>query len=258
MTCMALSCGMAPDHSTIAAVVSSMPEEMISLFRDGLRVCAAQGWFGGTHVALAGLQLSSKAAKAWSGTCDDLRQKQENLAAKVQSLLEAHARADQDGATASLAESRDEPVKMPEQIERREKQAARIEHFLAQSAPRRGTRGQELQRNVTANDSANMQPAHGVMQGDKAQARVDSQQQVIVHAEALGHGQDDGHGAPMVAGATATMQALGLPADYCEGRLFRADSNSHREGNVKTWAGEKLAASMPDPHFRAREPRLAT
>ena len=33
MTFMALACGMAPDHSTLAACVASRQEEMVSLFR---------------------------------------------------------------------------------------------------------------------------------------------------------------------------------------------------------------------------------
>jgi transposase len=43
VTFMALACGMLPDHSTIAAFVSSMKDEIISLFRDVLLVCEEQG-----------------------------------------------------------------------------------------------------------------------------------------------------------------------------------------------------------------------
>lgn len=43
VTFMALACGMLPDHSTIAAFVSSMKEEILSLFRDILLVCEEQG-----------------------------------------------------------------------------------------------------------------------------------------------------------------------------------------------------------------------
>ena len=43
MTVMALACGLVPDHSTIAAVVASMQEAMIALFRDILFVCGEQG-----------------------------------------------------------------------------------------------------------------------------------------------------------------------------------------------------------------------
>ena len=51
VTFMALACGMVPDHSTIAAFVSSMKEEIVALFRDILLVCEEQGLLGGTHFA---------------------------------------------------------------------------------------------------------------------------------------------------------------------------------------------------------------
>jgi transposase len=85
ITFMALSCGMVPDHSTIAGFVSSMQEEIASLCRDVLLVCEEQGLLGGPHFALDGLKLSSNAAKEWSGTFDDLREKKEKLEAQVQS-----------------------------------------------------------------------------------------------------------------------------------------------------------------------------
>jgi hypothetical protein len=43
MTFMALACGRLPDHSTIAAFVSSMTEDIVSLCRDILLVCEEQG-----------------------------------------------------------------------------------------------------------------------------------------------------------------------------------------------------------------------
>jgi hypothetical protein len=84
MTFIALACGLVPDHSTIAAFISSLHEQIVSLFRDILLVCEEQGVLGGTHFALDGLKLSSNAAKEWSGTCADLRQKKEKVEAKVQ------------------------------------------------------------------------------------------------------------------------------------------------------------------------------
>jgi transposase len=70
-TVMALAGGLVPDHSTIAAFVSSMQEEITSLFRDILLVWAEQDFLGGTHFAFDGVKLSSNAAKAWSGTFGD-------------------------------------------------------------------------------------------------------------------------------------------------------------------------------------------
>jgi transposase len=242
VTVMALACGLAPDHSTIAAFVSSVKDEILSLFRAILLVCEEQGLLGGTHFALDGLKLSSNAAKEWSGTFADLRQKKVKLEEKVKTLLAEHTRADQQGETASTAEQPSGQDKVYEQIQRGEKQAARIETFLAEHEPKRGKRGKEGQSNVTDNDSAKMQTAHGVLQGDNGQALVEAKHQVILHAAAFGNGQDYGHVAPMLEGAKANGKAIRLPPPYFAGKHFSADSNYHSEANLQTWVEEKLDA----------------
>jgi transposase len=254
ITFMALACGMVPDRSTIAGFISSRQEAISSLFCDILLVCEAQGLLGGTHLALDGLKLSSDAAKEWSGTFAGLRQKKEQVEQQVKTLLTEHTSADQEGATSSTAE----PDNVHEQIRRIEKPAARIEQCLAENAPQRGKRGKELQRNVTDNDSATMRTAHGVIQWSTGQALVDASHQVIVPADAFGNGQDYGPVAPMLEGAKAHGTAIGLPPNYFEGKRFSADSTYHSEAKLKTWVQEKLGADMPAPHFRQRDPRLAT
>jgi transposase len=49
ITFMARACGMLPDHSTIAALVSSMKAEIKSIFSNILLICAEQNRLGGTH-----------------------------------------------------------------------------------------------------------------------------------------------------------------------------------------------------------------
>ena len=63
ITFMALSCGQKPDHSTIAAFVSSIDEEVETLFTKVLLICEEEGLLGGTHFSLDGLKLSSNASK---------------------------------------------------------------------------------------------------------------------------------------------------------------------------------------------------
>jgi len=92
--CMALACMQCPDHSTIAAFVSSMHQEVLSLFRDILLVCEQQQLLGGTVFALDGLKLPSNASKQWSGTIEELQHKQEKLEAKIEQLLAEHQQAD--------------------------------------------------------------------------------------------------------------------------------------------------------------------
>lgn len=255
---MALACGAVPDHSTIATFVSSMKDEILSIFRDILLVCEEQDLLGGTYFALDGLKLPSNAAKEWSGTFDDLRRKQEKLEEKVKSLLEQHTTVDKEGEAVIANTHRAEQEKVQEQIERLEKQAARIDAFLKKHEPKRGKRGKELQSNVTDNESAKMQTSHGVIQGYNGQAFVDAKHQVIMHAEAFGSGQDYGHVAPMLEGANANAQAAGLPENYFTGKILSADSNYHSEENLKTCAQAQVDAYIPDPHFRARDPRFAT
>jgi transposase len=54
ITFMALACGQRPDHSTIAAFVSSMQEEIKVLFRDVLLVCEESGLLGGHFLRWTG------------------------------------------------------------------------------------------------------------------------------------------------------------------------------------------------------------
>ena len=89
---MALACGQKPDHSTIAAFISSMGEEIGRLFTRVLLVCDEEGLLGGTHFSLDGLKLSSNAAKEWSGTFEDLEEKKENLDLAFDLLSQVGAR----------------------------------------------------------------------------------------------------------------------------------------------------------------------
>ncbi len=85
---LALACGQQPDHSTIAAFVSSMKDEILPLFRDVLLVCEEMNLLGGTMFALDGCKLPSNASKEWSGTVAELRKKKAKIETKVAQLLD--------------------------------------------------------------------------------------------------------------------------------------------------------------------------
>ena len=91
---MAMSCNQRPDHSTIAAFVSSMKDQIKPLFTDILLVCEQEGLLGGTFFALDGVKLPSNASKQWSGTHAKLHRKKEALEGKLRQLLEEHERKD--------------------------------------------------------------------------------------------------------------------------------------------------------------------
>ena len=95
----ALACGQQPDHSTIAAFVSSLKDEILPLFRDVLLVCEEMNLLGGTMFALDGCKLPSNASKEWSGTFPELHKKKQKIEVKVAQLLEEQMQTDrgQDG-----------------------------------------------------------------------------------------------------------------------------------------------------------------
>jgi hypothetical protein len=96
------------------------------------------------------------------------------------------------------------------------------------------------------------------MQGDNGHALGEAKPQVLVPAAACGNGQDDGHSAPLLAGAKAHGKAIGLPPQYFAGQHFSVDSHDHSEAKLQSCVEAKRDASIPDTHFRQREPRCAT
>ena len=253
VTFMALSGNQRPDHSTIAAFVSSMKAEILPLFRDILLVCEQENLLGGTFFALDGVKLPGNASKRWSGTLSDISKKKEKIEQKLTQVLEEQITADQGHST----DLPDAP-KREKQIEKLQKQAERIEKWLAQNDPKIGANGRELQSNVTDNESAKMMTSHGTIQGYNAQALVDKEHQVIMHAEAFGRGQDNENLAPMVDGAKENMKRIGESEDYFEDKILTADTNYHNQSTLEKCHDEKLDAYIPDRKFRTRDKRFAT
>jgi len=252
ITFMALSCGQKPDHSTIAAFVSSIDEEIEELFTKVLLVCEEEGLLGGTHFSLDGLKLSSNAAKEWSGTFADLKKKQEALERKVKEVVREHQATDkrESGKTVSDRKRREKRIKGLKQ------KVDRIEKFLSENDPKIGTRGKEIQSNVTDNESAKMASSHGVLQGYNANAMVDEKHQIVVHAEAFGKGEDSTSMAPMLEGAKERLRVIGWE-DPLKNRQISADTGYYSVKNLEACKNEEVDAYVPDPQFRKRDIRFA-
>ena len=250
VTFMALACGQAPDHSTLAAFVSSMgTEQIIALFGQILLICEQDGLLGGTHFSLDGLKLSSNASKEWSGKQADLLKKKQKLEQKVKEAIREHRESDMRGG------DRDEERKQ-KRIRRFERQVKRIDAFLAENKPRMGSQGKEIQSNVTDNESAKMTTSHGIAQGYNANALVDSKNQVVVHAEVFGKGDDSSLVRPMLEGARNTLKAAGLGAKPLKNKIISADTGYFSNENLKSCIDEKVDAYIPDRGFRNRDPRF--
>lgn len=244
----ALSYNHAPDHSTIAAFVSSMQKEISSIFSDILTVCDELDLLGGTHFSLDGVKLSANVSKEWSGTLDELEHKRDKLQEKLKRVMEEHAQADK------------QPEMVVERQKKRERrfqlQVERLNEFLKDREPKRGSNGKEIQSNAVDNESVKMPSSHGVIQGYNAQTLVDSKHQVILAAEAFAS-QDHENLEPMLVGAKKNVAAIGKNETYFHGRQLTADSNYYSYDALVVCKDEKIDAYIPDIQFRKRDPRFA-
>lgn len=247
---MALSCGQQPDHSTIAAFISSMGiDKVVNLFTQVLLICDQEGLLGGTHFSLDGLKLSSNASKEWSGTHKDLKQKQFNLQRKVREAVKEHRDQDRRGGNPD-GERREKRIK------RLKRQAKRIDEFLKENEPKIGSKGDEIQSNVTDNESAKMVSSHGVIQGYNANVMADEKCQVVVEAQVFGEGEDSRHIEPMFKGAKEKLGSIGWKKPLKD-REVSADTSYYSVDNLEACKEHQVDGYIPDPKFRQRDPRFS-
>jgi len=264
VTFMALSCGEHPDHSTFADFVGKLDGRITAVFSEVLLICHGEGLLGGSHFSLDGLKLPANASRENSGTFSDLRHKLKKIEAKLKEKIAAHARQDRAERKASKRQDAAEDEgdlerrRSEASIERLRRKSERLREFLAGNEPKQGAR-QEVQSNVTDNDSCRMHTSHGTLQGYNAQALVDSRHQIIIHGEAMGAGQDYRHVGPMLEGAADNLEWAGIADDITlAGVTFSADCNYHSHENLAACAQVGVDAYIPDTNFRKRDPRFAT
>ena len=93
----ALSANTVPDHSTIAAFVSGMKNQIKMIFQYVLMVCSSSGLIGGEMFAVDGCKITSNASKEWSGTLSELKKKKDKFGKLALMLLNKHQEEDKKG-----------------------------------------------------------------------------------------------------------------------------------------------------------------
>jgi len=257
---MAITCGQAPDHSTIAAFVSSMENEIKLIFRDILLYCDKKGLLGGTCFSIDGCKLPANASKEMSGTFEQLEKKKGRLEKQLEKLFEEHQHNDltafeehqhNDLPTFEEQQHNDLPAK----ARKLEKKVNTMNNFLKYNEPKSGQKHKENKSNVTDNDSQLMLTSHGVIQGYNAQAFVDSKHQIIVFSDAGSSGQDDEHGSIMIEGAKENLKAIGKDEDCLKNVDVLCDSNYYSPTNFQKLIDLEINGYIPDKDFRKRDPR---
>jgi transposase len=250
---MALSADSRPHFTTIADFVSSMQEEIVSLFRHVLQICMELDLVEGSMFAIDGIKLPSNASKEWSGTKADLQKKREKLEAALRYMVDQHRKRDR------IEDDKDEDGKrFSQRLARARKKIEKLDSWLDSNSDRPGSRGRIVQSNVTDNESVKMKTSHGVLQGYNGMAVVDSKHQVVTNAEAFSEGQDYNLLKPALEGTKEHFNAIGIGGDVLQGAVVTADTGFYTTENLAYLESEKIDGYIPDSNFRKRDPRFAS
>ncbi len=128
---MALTGGLEPDHSTIAAFVSSMGDQITPIFRDVLVYLYSLDLVSNKMFAVDGIKLPSNAAKEWPGTFAELKTKRDKCARIAELLVNKQKELDK-----SDKEGRADLTRRKKEYE---KTVSRIDQFLATEKKREGS-----------------------------------------------------------------------------------------------------------------------
>ncbi len=248
---MALSADMRPHFTTIAAFVSELESEIVALFRDVLLYCEELGLIGKEHFAVDGCKLPSNASKQWSGTHEELRERQKKMEKTARELVGRHRQRDEREEQGPVAEQEEKKL-----ATYREK-IRKIKAFLSRAEKNMGPSGNERKRNITDPDSAKMSTAHGVIQGYNGVAVVDERHQIVVHAQALGEGQENHLLEPMVKATRESFEAIGRREDVFAKATLTADSGYHSKQSMEYIANSEVDAYVADREMRRRDPAFA-
>jgi len=246
----ALSANTMPHFTSIAEFVSSMKEEIYPVFLNILMVCSEMDLIGGDMFALDGCKFSSNASKEWSGTFSNLQKKKEKIEKIVEKMIQEQVKLDNSSELDVIKKSKE----MQSRIQKLEKKAEKIEHFLATESPKMKSRSRrgEKQSNITDNESAKMKTSRGMVQGFNGLSVVDSKHQVVVYPEAFGSGPEG----EFLKGMVRKTKVM-LKQDLIN-TVFTADTNYFSERNLKYLANHNVRAVIPDTQYRQRDSRYDT
>jgi len=231
-----------PGHAHIAKFVSSLGNEVTSLFAQVLLTCDRLGLIGRDLFAIDGVKLPCNGSKERSGTFEELRHRADRLDKAAAKIVAAHQSNDAQGGGDAL------PARRAQRVEALQREAQRTREFLARSSPRLNAKGQELKTNVTDPDSAKMATSKGVIQGYAAQAAVDAEHQIIVATDVVGSGSEQQMLLPLV------EQSLPYRHDQT---VITADAGYHSDANVRTLRDRQIPALVADNQMRKRDEAFA-
>jgi transposase len=248
---MALTADTHPHFTTIADFVASMHEEVVGVFRDVLVYADALGLIGKDTFAIDGCKLPSNASKEWSGTHEELREKQQKYEAAAKKIVARHRDKDDKEKLSPMAEQDNK------KLGTYKRKIEKIKTFLKSSKKNIGPSGNERKSNITDPQSAKMSTSHGVIQGYNGVAVVDEKHQIIVNAEAHGEGQEAHLLEFMLESTREGLKTAKISPDVFQQTRVTADAGYHSGASVAYTQERGIDAYIADRSHRQRDPAFA-
>ena len=148
-----------PDHDTIATFVSSNSEAVKDLFTQVLLKCSELKLITGEMFAIDGCKLPSNASKEWSGKISDLKKKKTDLEKLLLRIIHQHKVLDHNTKAKEIQEPfrktiGEDKERHKRHVKRIKAKLKKIDQFLSAQETKLGPSGQEVQSNITDNESA--------------------------------------------------------------------------------------------------------
>jgi len=233
--------------TTIADFISGNKEAVKEIFVQVLMYCNELGLIGGKDFAQDGLRLPSNASIDMSGTEKQLKKRLATYQKMAAKHIERHARRDAQGESDEGTEER---------FDKRQKhlngQIEKIQKFLEKMKKKEGREGQEIQSNVTDNESAMIHSAKGFIQGYVGIAIADQKSQVITSAQAFGNANETEYMPEMLDLNAENLESAGVRKEEGEKITMRADANYFSEENLRACQERGVEAVIPDSQAKSR------
>ena len=236
----ALTADSQPHFTTIADFVATMHQEIAAMFRDVLIYADALGLIGKETFAIDGCKLPSNASKEWSGTHDELKNKQQKYEVAAKKIVARHRGRDAKEKLSSMAEQDDK------KLATYRRKIKKIKNFLETNSPNIGPSGNERKSNITDPQSAKMSTGHGVIQGYNGVAVVDEKHQIIVNAEAHGEGQEAHLLQPILERTREELKTANVAQDIFQQTKVIADAGYHSNVSVSYTQENGIDAYIAD------------
>jgi len=243
----ALTCDMEIHFTTIADFVSGNKEAIKEVFVQVLMYCNELDLIGGTDYALDGLRLPSNASIEMSGTEEQLKKRLEIYQKMANKHIERHERKDAQGE--SDAETKERYEERQRHLKR---QIEKISHFLAKMKKKEGRGGEEIQSNVTDNESAMIHSSKGYIQGYIGIAVSDKKSQVITSAHAFGSANETEHMSEMLDEHIENLEGAKVSTEEDKKPTMSGDPNYFSEENLRACQERGIEAVIADSQAKRR------